>query len=369
MPAVPNRTRIHIIQHPREQRHAIGTVRLLRDGLENLSVLVRGPHEDGFSRLSDEIPSGAGLLFPGPSARVLSELAEDERPTDLVVLDGTWGHARTLFRTSPWMAELPRFVIEPSEPSRYRIRKEPKVEFVSTLEAVAYALRALEPELENLDQLIPAFDRMIDKAIASRRETPRARKVSSKGGKPSVTFPPALLVDRRNLVLLHVDVLSGKQDGKRVREPVVWSALRVGTGEARRWHLEPEQLEEEGYLRALMGVEDTDVASRLRPDVFHREWLAWLKPEDALAAWSPWHLEIFDHGDRPTADIKGAYCNLVQRKAGHLAEVPAQHGLKLPVSVLPGRGGRRLAELEAVVDLIRRSAAPASTERSSALVG
>ncbi len=362
VPAVPNRTKIHIIQHPREKRHAIGTVRLLNDGLQNIAVHVAGPWDDGFADLKNQIPPDAGLLFPGPDAKVLAELSEGERPKDLVVLDGTWGHARTLFSESPWMADLQRFVIEPSEPSRYRIRKEPKVEFVSTLEAVVYALNALEPELENLNELVPAFDRMIDKAIASHKDAPRERKKSPTSSKPSVTFPAALLVPRKNLVLVHVDVVSKKADGLR-REPLVWSALRLGTGEARRWHMSPQELDDEPYLHEVMGIEGDDIDARITQEEFQSQWLDWLEPDDAVAAWSPWHLSLFSQGERLVADVKGAYCNLVQRKASHLQRIPDEAGLKVAPAVLPGRAGERLAQLEAVVDLIRRkSPVPPSSD-------
>ena len=345
-----------MIQHPRERRHPVGTVRLLRAGLENISVHVSGPNEAGFASLAGEIPPAAGLLFPGRGGRALSKLSKEDRPTDLVVLDGTWGQARALFRHSPWMAELPRFSIDPIEPSRYRIRKEPRLECVSTLEAVVYALQALEPELANLGELIPAFDRMIDAAIESRGHNPRlASRPRGAGGRPSMTFAPALLVPRRDLVLVHVDVFSRTVDGRKKREPLVWSALRVGTGEARRWHLGPERLNDASYLHTVMGIDASDLPDRIGRDLFQSEWLAWLNPDDAIAAWSPWQLELVSHGDHLVADIKGAYCSLVQRKAGHLAEVPAKHGLEVPPVSLPGRAGQRLAQLEVVMDLIRRS--------------
>jgi hypothetical protein len=331
-------------------------VRLLKDGLENLSVLISAPWEEGFAELRDQIPLGAGLLFPGPEARVLSELSEEERPTDLIVLDGTWGHARTLFRESPWMADLPRFVIDPPEPSRYRIRKEPKVEFVSTLEAVVYALGALEPGLTNLDKLVPAFDRMIDIAIETRRDAPRARKRTPNKGKPPVTFAPALLVPRRDLVVVHADVLTARVDGQKLREPLVWSALRLGTGETRRWNFQPGTLPDEPYLHEKMGIDDKGIDERISSEEFQRQWLAWLNPDDAVLAWSPWQLGLFAHGERQVADVKAAYCNLVQRKAGHLAKVPEAEGLKVTPARLPGRGGERLAQLEAVADFIRRNA-------------
>ncbi len=182
VPSIDNRTHIHIIQHPRERRHPVGTVRLLKAGLQRVTVHVMSPHDEDFSGLESAIPATAGFLFPGPGARFIDDLEPHERPDELLVLDGTWGQARALFREGPWMAQLPRFVLKPPEPSRYRIRKEPKAEFVSTLEAVLYALRALEPDTVNLDGLMPAFEGMIDAQIAAMNANPDYVEKTTRGG-------------------------------------------------------------------------------------------------------------------------------------------------------------------------------------------
>ena len=66
----------------------------------------------------------------------------------IIVLDGTWSQAKTLWWRNAWLLKLPRIVLKPREPSMYgRLRKEPRREWVSTLEAVADVLPALgEPE-------------------------------------------------------------------------------------------------------------------------------------------------------------------------------------------------------------------------------
>jgi DTW domain-containing protein YfiP len=58
---------------------------------------------------------------------------------------------------------LPHVSLTPSEPSRYRLRREPKQSYVATIEAVACALRLLEPETAGLDGLLRTFTAMIDR--------------------------------------------------------------------------------------------------------------------------------------------------------------------------------------------------------------
>jgi len=74
--------------------------------------------------------------------------AQRHRLDGVIVLDGTWSQAKTLWWRNAWLLKLPRIVLTPREPSMYgRLRKEPRRDYVSTLEAIADVLPALgEPE-------------------------------------------------------------------------------------------------------------------------------------------------------------------------------------------------------------------------------
>jgi len=161
---VQNRTRVSVLQHPRERAHPIGTARFVDLGLSESEVVVATGSLHGFRRPMRLLP-GAGLLFPREDARDLETLSANERPSQLVVLDGTWPQARTLYRQNEWLHALPHYRLSPSAPSRYRIRREPSPDYVSTIESVLIALRILEPEIEGLDGLLSAFDAMIDEQI------------------------------------------------------------------------------------------------------------------------------------------------------------------------------------------------------------
>jgi DTW domain-containing protein YfiP len=156
---VANRTGILVLQHPRERLHAIGTVRFARLGLSNVRVRTCVPGTDA----SLPLPPRTALLYPALGARDLATLPHGEQPRHLVILDGTWTHARKMYATQTWLHELPQVCLTPAEPSRYRLRREPRADYVATLEAIVAALRILEPDTDGLDALLASFAAMIDR--------------------------------------------------------------------------------------------------------------------------------------------------------------------------------------------------------------
>jgi DTW domain-containing protein YfiP len=159
---VANRTGIVILQHPRERLHAIGTVRFARLGLRHVRVRACAPGTDA----SMPLPPRTALLYPAPGAPDLATLPRSEQPRHLVILDGTWTHARKMYATQTWLHELPRVRLTPAEPSRYRLRREPRADDVATLEAIVAALRILEPGIDGLNALLGSVAAMIDRQAA-----------------------------------------------------------------------------------------------------------------------------------------------------------------------------------------------------------
>ncbi len=162
---VANHTGIIILQHPRERFHAIGTARIARLGLVKVSVESCVPRPRG-SAMPAPLPARTALLYPATGARELAEMPIAERPRHLVVLDGTWFHAKKIYDAYQCLRDLPHVSLIPSEPSRYRIRREPKPHYVATLEAIVYALRIIEPQTRGLDGLLSSFAAMIDRQAA-----------------------------------------------------------------------------------------------------------------------------------------------------------------------------------------------------------
>jgi DTW domain-containing protein YfiP len=84
--------------------------------------------------------AGAWLLYPEgtPCAE-----APSPPPAQLVVLDGTWSQARRMFRKLSAVRGLPILRLPEGAPAP-RMRQAPSPDRVSTIEAIARALRLLE---------------------------------------------------------------------------------------------------------------------------------------------------------------------------------------------------------------------------------
>jgi DTW domain-containing protein len=182
LPVVATRTRVVLIQHPREARLAICTAWLTRIALSN-AELHTGVALDGQPPLSDVAADpGAALLFPGDGAIPAAARAADP-PRILVVVDGTWVQVEKMLAANPRLAALPRISVAPDRPGGYRdLRREPEPEFMSTLEATAIALGALEGDPARFEPLRAAFARMVELQLAAARERRTPRHRGPRGG-------------------------------------------------------------------------------------------------------------------------------------------------------------------------------------------
>ncbi|KFE56149.1 tRNA-uridine aminocarboxypropyltransferase [Pseudomonas syringae] len=163
IPQLDSRTRVLVLQHPSEVNHALNTGRLATLGLRNAQLLVGEVFEDLQTVL---YPPGyqPRLLFPGEGAQPLVADQVDTLPTLLVVPDGTWRKARKLLHMNPLLAALPRVTLGEVLPSRYRLRKAPGPDALSTLEAITHALQIIEAPKSFVPLLAP-FEALIDMQI------------------------------------------------------------------------------------------------------------------------------------------------------------------------------------------------------------
>lgn len=202
LPRIAHALPVVVLQHPREARHPFGTVPLARAALEGLRVEVGLDHE----------PRRGALLWPSEGARPLELAAREDRPERLVVLDGTWSHARALLRRNPWLEALPRYTITPRAPGRYRTRRERSANGLATIEAIATALSQFEPELEPaLDALIAAFEER-ERQMVAHQADPRPRRRRER-----VSAERAALV-RQDIAVATAVVVDGR--------PAAWAMRR-----------------------------------------------------------------------------------------------------------------------------------------------
>ena len=181
---IENRISLLILQHPQEQDRALGTARLtalhfkdavVRIGLSwpSLSKALGRPVAD---------PSRWAVLYLG-SAKVADldtdrEIVAINRKGEvephqrsilgdiegIVLLDGTWSQAKALWWRNAWMLKCQRIILGPKRPSRYgELRREPRRDGLSTIEAVAMLLAGLEKRPDIAATLNAGFERMLAK--------------------------------------------------------------------------------------------------------------------------------------------------------------------------------------------------------------
>ena len=179
---IESRTSLLILQHPQEQDRALGTARLTALHFKN-AVLKIGLSWPSLSKalgrpVAD--PSRWAVLYLG-SAKVADldtdaeivaidrkgQLADNQRAIlkcieGIVLLDGTWSQAKALWWRNPWMLKCQRVILGPSRASAYgQLRREPRRDGLSTIEAAAMLLAGLEKRPEIAAALNRSFERML----------------------------------------------------------------------------------------------------------------------------------------------------------------------------------------------------------------
>ncbi|KAK7276816.1 hypothetical protein RIF29_17962 [Crotalaria pallida] len=126
--------------------------------------LYRGINLEEYEEFDIEVPPGSVLLFPSDKAVNGSDLdAIGFEVKNLIILDGTWAKAKRIYGENPWLNILPHLKLEVNELSLYSdVRHQPKAGYLSTIESIVYALKALrEKNHEGLDNLLDTFESMV----------------------------------------------------------------------------------------------------------------------------------------------------------------------------------------------------------------
>src|SRR3954452_7092550 len=190
---IDNRISLLILQHPQEQDRALGTARLLALHFKDAVVKIGLSWPSLSKALGRQVadPSRWAVLYLG-SAKA-AELAtdrdiiainrkgevEDNQRAILkdiegvVLLDGTWSQAKALWWRNAWMLKCQRVILNPATPSRYgKLRREPRRDGLSTIEAAAMLLAGLEKRPDIAASLNATFERMLGKVREAQGALP-----------------------------------------------------------------------------------------------------------------------------------------------------------------------------------------------------
>jgi hypothetical protein len=178
---IDNRIELLILQHPQEQDRALGTARLAALNLQNAALKI-GLSWPSLSKVLGRSvdPQRWAILYLG-SAKVAdletdSEVVAIDRKGELedgqrsilkdlegvIVLDGTWSQAKALWWRNAWMLKCRRIILGPARPSLYgKLRKEPRRDGLSTIEAAGMVLSRLEKRPDIETTLTATFERLL----------------------------------------------------------------------------------------------------------------------------------------------------------------------------------------------------------------
>ncbi len=172
-----------ILSQPREAKHRLGTGRMAHLCLSNSSLIegvdfTSDPH---VNREIDDPRNFSVLLYPSSDSIDLSKLDGCERralvPVGqrlvVFVLDGTWKSVRKMIGLSKKLRSLPAISFTPATASVYRIRRQPRPQCYSTIEAIHQVIELFAPRgagraaaARPHDNLLAVFAALVDRQLA-----------------------------------------------------------------------------------------------------------------------------------------------------------------------------------------------------------
>lgn len=175
-PRLVTRTRLTVVLHADELNKTTNTGGLAARCVVGSRIVPYGLREPALTAPVVADDADAVLLFPSDDAIPLAELAADGRPVHLVVPDGTWRQAARMRVRVPGLSALPRVSLPAGDTSRYALRLDERPGHLSTLEAIASALRLLEGDQGDAiaEALAAAQEELVRRLRQRRGFDPRA---------------------------------------------------------------------------------------------------------------------------------------------------------------------------------------------------
>lgn len=107
------------------------------------------------------------LLYPGKESIPIDEIDQSSGPFNLMILDGTWAQAKSMYASSPSLHHLQQVKLINSRISTYVIRTQPMECSLSTLETAAEALTILENDEKYRNELVRPLKKLCSFQIAN----------------------------------------------------------------------------------------------------------------------------------------------------------------------------------------------------------
>lgn len=363
LPSIATKTRLVLLQHPRERDVRIGTAHMASLCLSNseLHVGIDWSESPAVARALSDPSRPPILLYPGEGA--IDIVAHPPPgPVTLVVVDGTWSLTKKVVRVNPLLQALPRYAFVPPTPSEYRIRREPTMESVSTIEALIHTLGALEGDPERFAAMMAPFRAMIDFQIACQNDLQGARIRHAKHrARARRMRVPRAFEERIEDIVIVVGEASSWAYADRARDPslsdelIHWAVHRPSTGETLSFLVRPERPISPG-TPLHTGLDTATLERGTTLEDLHAEWRRFVRDTDVVCSWGKYEVSLFTRsgGKLPDAhiDLRQVTREVTRGDVHSLRAFPAgvEGSIDIGGVAVPGRAGRKL---HALVDVVR----------------
>lgn len=180
-----------ILIHPIEMKRRIATGRMSHLCLENSELIVGQDYSQNIhvNKILENPKYEPMVLYPGIKSLNLttdntggiysakkSALFATGRTPLVFVIDGTWATARKMMRQSSNINLLPRVCFTPPGLSQFKVRKQPKAECYSTIEAIHHCIDLIGAQVNfdftgrPHDNLLKVFNKMVERQLEFIRE-------------------------------------------------------------------------------------------------------------------------------------------------------------------------------------------------------
>lgn len=163
----PNQVKLIVLQHSDEASNKKATAIIAELGLQQYQRWV-GEDFTEYEALNQLLQNKAGkiaILYPAEDAQKLNAQNSAQVTSEievLIVIDGTWRKASKIWQLNPQLHHLQVITFNEALSSNYRIRKEPEIGCLSTLESIVFALRIIENSPQAYQGLLDLFVEMVD---------------------------------------------------------------------------------------------------------------------------------------------------------------------------------------------------------------
>lgn len=184
---INNPYKVIVLQHPDETKHPMGTARILALCLSQCEIWISAD-PDALPQLQDLISDNNSLcflLYPANDALMASPsvinshfIQASGREVVFILLDASWRKAYGLLAGSQLLQKMIKLTLPADLESAYRVRATKVKGGLSTVEAAAHLLSAIEGKTLNqtpYHSLISILDKMVDFQLAAMPANVRLR--------------------------------------------------------------------------------------------------------------------------------------------------------------------------------------------------